>query len=404
MLTYVQAAQYTYTLFRNRIGTMQAFQGVTDAYWVAGNTFNTLLDYWSNLGQKPDMTAVSMFMDYFHQTVPSTADQTFLNKLAQKGLDGGPWLDDHGWWGNAILTALENAIQFGFSSELISTLTQDAKNCWYLMQYGWDAQANPLPGGVYNCKKQDWAMTGRNSVTNLVFWLMSIRLAAYTKDDTYLTTADSLNWFEQGFAQGDLFDQGVNLVRERMKGMWHTDESDGFYWAGDQGLFIACLMNEPRQMSKAFGAKMSDVANGVTKLMIDKTNILHDHVLNNPDFDNDYAVGKGVFMRHAMRLAQTLPQNSDLAKTIFASAQSAYKTAYVDPGFNRFINFNWNPTAQLPKSTSEWDTTNRATLSAFRTIILLAAGLNAFIAAAVLDPNGIISVDETENKPEPALT
>lgn len=66
--------------------------------------------------------------------------------------------------------------------------------------------------------------------------------------------------------------------------------------------------------------------------------------------------------------------------------------------------FNWNPTAQLPKSTSEWDTTNRATLSAFRTIILLAAGLNAFIAAAVLDPNGIISVDETENKPEPALT
>jgi hypothetical protein len=30
--------------------------------------------------------------------------------------------------------------------------------------------------------------------------------------------------------------------------------------------------------------------------------------------------------------------------------------------------------------------------------------LNAFIAAAVLDPNGIISVDETENKPEPALT
>lgn len=103
-----------------------------------------------------------------------------------------------------------------------------------------------------------------------------------------------------------------------MKGMWHTEETDGFYWAGDQGLFIGCMMNE----------------------------------------------------KH----------------------------------FKRLINFNWHPGARLPQSTSGWDDTNRAQPDPLRAMVLQAAGLNAFVAAAVLDPNGTFGMDETENKPEPALT
>ncbi len=48
-------------------------------------------------------------IDYFHKTVKEDAADADLKKLAEQGLAAGPWLDDYGWWGNAFLTAWENA-------------------------------------------------------------------------------------------------------------------------------------------------------------------------------------------------------------------------------------------------------------------------------------------------------
>jgi hypothetical protein len=59
-------------------------------------------------------------------------------------------------------------------------------------------------------RKTDWALTGRNSVTNEQYWLMSVRLAAFTNDQKYLDPdTDILKWFDDGFAEERLFDPGA---------------------------------------------------------------------------------------------------------------------------------------------------------------------------------------------------
>jgi hypothetical protein len=393
MVTYSAAAQASYNLLVKKWNSMKPFEGQNDAFWVAANMFNTFLDYWVASRNQPDRNITRMSVDYYHKTVPTDSTQAQLDKLAQKGLDGevgGMWLDDYGWWANAFLAALENADQLGLSGDDKAVLLQDSKNCWYLMKYGWDANATPLPGGVWNCKKTSWALTGRNDVTNLQYWLMSVRLAAYTGDDKYLDpNTNILKWFEAGFQDKLLFDSNSFLVRERMKGFFHADETEGFYWAGDQGLFIGCCLAEKRSTTPEFKALRDQVANDVVSKMIDDSKVLHDHVVSSSysGFDNDYACGKGVFMRHAITLAK-LTKNADLIKCIMQSADYAYNTASVNPNFERSIQFDWNPQGKLPPG--NWDNTTRTAITPFRGMILQASGVNVLTAAASLDPNGVI--------------
>lgn len=72
--------------------------------------------------------------------------------------------------------------------------------------------------------------------------------------------------------------------------------------------------------------------------MIDDAKVLLDHVVSSSysGFDNDYACGKGVFMRHAITLAQ-LTKNAALTNCIMQSANYEYNTASVDPNFARSI-------------------------------------------------------------------
>lgn len=395
MATYSAAAQASYSLFDSKWDLMKPFEGQNDAFWVAANMFNTFLDYWVALKSQPDRDVTRTSVDYYHKTVPTDSTLAHLDELAQKGLNGEKgfmWLDDYGWWANAFLTALENAEQLGLSGDDEALLLQDSKNCWYLMTCGWDANATPLPGGVWNCAKTDWALTGRNNVTNLQYWLMSVRLASYTKDSKYLI-GNSLEWFEDGFKENLLFDANSFLVRERMKSFFHADETEGFYWAGDQGLFIGCCLAEKRATTPKFKALLDQVTHEVASKMIDDSKVLHDHVVSSTysDFDNDYACGKGVFMRHALTLAK-LTKNAELTECIKQSANYAYNTASVDAGFNRSIQFDWNPQGTLPPG--DWDNTTRAKITPFRGMILQASGVNVLTAAASLDPNGVIPGSE----------
>lgn len=399
MITYMQGAVSSYNLLVRGLDNKGPITTEKDSFWVAANTFNAILDYWVASKNLPDTDISKNFVNYFHQTVPTNSSMEQLKALAQKGLngiDGGMWLDDYGWWANSFLTALENADQLGLSGDDIETLTQDSINCWNLMTFGWDPAATPLPGGVWNCKKEDWALTGRNNVTNLQFWLMSVRLAAYTKNDAYLNPQmDILKWFEDGYTQNRLFDGELKLVRERMVGFLHEDETIGFYWAGDQGLFIGCMLADKRiQIGTDFQSLRDAVAQTVTTNMTDNVQVLHDHVFTRPDgFGNDYACGKGVFMRHAVELAK-LTKNASLLKVILYSAQYAWNTADIDAGLSHAIQFSWNKNGQLPPG--NWDSSASVTKTPFRTMILQASGLNALSAAAQIDPNGVIPNSQME--------
>jgi hypothetical protein len=223
---------------------------------------------------------------------------------------------------------------------------------------------------------------------------MSVRLAALANDSKYLEP-DSLQWFEDGFAKDLLFDktkddQNVYTVRERFIGEHDSDAAPGFYWAGDQGLFLRCLLEEKRTMQPAFAQLKTQIIDAVVSNMIDKQNVIHDHTMPPKlnTFDNDYATGKGVFIRHALKIVQAT-NNQKLRDCIMASANFAWNTSTQTPDFQHYFQFCWNTKGTLPPG--NWDTTYKeGTLTAFRGVILQASGLDAISAGAALNPNGVI--------------
>ncbi len=201
------------------------------------------------------------------------------------------------------------------------------------MNYGWDNKNTPpVPGGVWNCQHAGWSLIGRNTVTNSVFWLMSVRLAAMANDPSYLEPS-SLKWFETGFAGGLLFDKNnkkeyIYTVRERFVGENDWDAAPGFYWPGDQGLFLRCLYEDKRAMQPTFAELKTRIIDAVLSDMVDTQNVIHDHTMPTKlkQFDNDYATGKGVFIRHALKIVE-LTNHQKLRECIMASADFAWNTA-----------------------------------------------------------------------------
>jgi hypothetical protein len=217
---------------------------------------------------------------------------------------------------------------------------------------------------------------------------MSVRLAALTDDSQYLDP-NSLQWFENGCADGlakcRLFDP-VYTVRERFIGEHDWDKAPGFYWVGDQGLFLRCLFEEKRSMQSDFAQLKTKIVDAVLNNMVDNQKVIHDHTLPTGDlsqFDNDYATGKGVFIRHALKIVQ-LTNNQQLKDCIMASANFAWNSS-----IEHYFQFCWNTKGTLPPG--NWDTTyNGDAPSPFRTVILQASGLDAISAAAALSPSGVI--------------
>ena len=406
MTTYLEAAKDAYMGLLLRWNNMAPIKGdpekgeapATDGFWIAANTFNAFLDYWICTGEPAAREITFPIRDYFHKTVKEDATDADLKKLTKKGLAAGPWLDDYGWWGNAFLTGWENADALGFSGDDVAECKQSAINCWTIMKYGWDTKKTPpVPGGVWNCKRDEWYLTGRNTVTNSVFWLLSVRLAALTNDSQYLDP-DSLQWFADGFAKSLLFnktqDQQENIytVRERFICEHDWYRAPGFYWAGDQGLFLRCLFEEKRPMESDFEQLKTQILDAVLNDMADDKKVIHDHtmpkILN--QFDNDYATGKGVFIRHALKIVQ-LTSNQKLKDCIMASANFAWNTATVLPDLPHYFQFCWNKKGKLPAG-NNWDTTYKEEKDALpiRAVILQASGLDAVSAAAALNRDGVI--------------
>ena len=213
-----------------------------------------------------------------------------------------------------------------------------------------------------------------------------MRLHARRQDDRFLDpNTDVLKWFEDGFDKGLLFDGSSRLVRERFLGEHNSDVVKGFYWAGDQGLFLACCAAEKRTVRSSFEGLQGKVCGAVLSGMTDDSKVIHDHKVPLPEFDNDYATGKGVFMRHALPLAKA---NADLKQCILQSARYAWNNATIYQD-TRTFQYGWNNSGKnLPPGS--WDTVSSTPNSDFRSFILQASGLDAIAAAAALDPNGVV--------------
>jgi hypothetical protein len=110
-------------------------------------------------------------------------------------------------------------------------------------------------------------------------------------------------------------------------------------------------------MAPAYASLKTDILDAVLTKMVDNVHVLHDHAVSSTlaMFSNDYATGKGIFMRHALGVAKLI-NNKTLEDCIFASANYAWNTAAVDPDFSRLFRFAWNKKGKLPRGL--WDNTD----------------------------------------------
>jgi len=250
---------------------------------------------------------------------------------------------------------------------LFREILASANECWEQMSSNWDdsvySPAVPIQGGVWNNRDDSNDMSGRNSVTNELFWILSARL----KKPRAL---DARKWFLQwvqffGTPQtGILNAQG--LVLERPTG---NPTYLGWFWTGDQGLFLAGL-------TAAGWNNPPDIGGAVLNHILDPGGVVHEQWLGmfNGNYDRDYATGKGVLLRNLGDINMGLP-GRPYSKFILTNARAVW-CHRVDSNTNQF-GFNWNP-AYPPEKEPD--------MSSIWPLVLQTAGQDALTSSLLVAP------------------
>lgn len=229
-------------------------------FWKRGNTFDACL----------------VFANAVQQRWPNDPQVKEMNqkivKMLEQNLDyfdsiniGYMWADDFGWWGLMALNARKLLLQLN-QTELADkywVLADDS--CWRHKRdaaYDHTLDALPVPHGCRNGDANGYSLGVKNTVTNVLLFLLSSRIykmakAENRKDtDKYMEMAYAQwKWFAEWFKLEEyqflkkLSGDGA-LVQERpmaeFEGSGYTEKihppwAEGWVWTGDQGMIVAAL-------------------------------------------------------------------------------------------------------------------------------------------------------------------
>jgi hypothetical protein len=386
--TYRSAAQAGFEVLTQQYKTPHIFDG---NFWFGGTTLNTCLNY----------LVAAKQTDRSVQILP-TAFDVYQSLRTNPGW----WKDDYGWWGVAFAFAISHRRQLGYGGpshdELFNELLAAAKSCWEQLRENWRnttynrkvkggysdnaAAGADIRGGTFNNSPDSTnpPLSGRNSVTNEGFWILSQRLAQLVPGDpsySQMAGAESA-WFAQWLAfpknnsgrTGILNDLG--LVLERPTGN-RTDPA--WFWSGDQGLFINALSADSRLSH--------NIAKSVIANMTDDQNVLHDNLqfLDFKDlqtFAADYATGKGIFMRNFLTLILANPAR-------YSSFVKANATAvWCNRSKANQFTYNWNP---ADKTAEPRILRVSGKSDQLCDLVMQAAGQEALNAAVYIAPDEVIA-------------
>jgi len=391
--TYQSAAKQGFEKLVSQYKTAKIFEPLN--IWFGGNTLHTCLDYliWTpNSDEKKDKSRI---VEYAFNAVfkkmnafPPGArfDCAYLSR-------SGWWRDDFGWWGIALLMAVNNRVSLGYGDKQNDAMFQEilaaAQCCWVQLLGNWRdlpyndddvdqaAGSSDIKGGAFNILTGD-LMGGRNSVTNELFWILSQRLAQHFPNDPLYSAqaAKYANWFGRWFDTGQIL-TSQNLILERPTG---NGLASKWYWSGDQGLMIEALpADDPRRDKIAQAAQETLAEKGV----------LHENVKDLTGslagFMADYATGKGIFMRNLARFAN-VNKNGDYIKFITDNASTVW--SHRDKT-NQFP-FNWDLSEpkheeNILRMKTEDDRQNKP--DDLCDLIMQSAGQDALNAAMLIAPD-----------------
>ncbi|MCU7552213.1 hypothetical protein OCK74_24050 [Chitinophagaceae bacterium LB-8] len=322
----------------NRFETIWEFND----FWRRGNTFDACLNFTDAAQQRwPDDTEIKSMQQKVNVMLEK-------NMAYFKSFDpSGFWADDFGWWGLMGLNARKHLLRTGYT-ELADKYRQLSSDlCWKQMKdhaYDFSTTAKPVPHGCSNGDAKGIHKGVKNTVTNVLFFLLSTRIYRLTlaekigDNEKYLETAyNQWIWFDSWFQlkQYEYLKKttsGGALVQERptafFDGSGYTDITHptwykGWVWTGDQGMLLAALTDmlaiknniadwlaknkkEADFNVKAFADKVNTyislIAKGIkTTLISEKDNIIREAPLvanMGPEFGSDYLAGRGIMMRY----------------------------------------------------------------------------------------------------------
>jgi hypothetical protein len=353
-------------------GRENAFDGY---FWLAANALQTCLEYLLRSGRTDDRELLVVAETIYRRLLPV-----------------GWWRDDFGWWGNAFVLAWSNRQQLGYAApvydDLFNNLIQHSLDCAQVLNGGWSDEpygipadhAGPgtgaFPGGVYNVlpaqQPPDKPLTGRNSVTNELFWLLcqALQEAQPGKGPSPdRIKAWFYNWL--GLESGGLLAADRAVVLERPRG-WIGDLT--WCWTGDQGLLFRALTNAG-DPETAHVVAFSAFAH-----MADDSGILFDTPRPPSGYLLDYATGKGVLMRHLVWPGD--PPLADPMPNLIMANASAVWINRLDKYGHQFGN-DWSGAfATLPVTGPQ--------PQPLCNIVMQASGQDALNAALLIAPDGEI--------------
>jgi hypothetical protein len=322
--------------------------------WRKANTLQAVAQYWhttTDAGRKQKaMTIIKEGYDFYS------------SKKA-----GEWWVDDFGWWAGFFADLSDYTHAFPLAPPFDqANLVVEAQYCYTRMQKNLDKQH----GGIWNTPDLNNSYCEKNTITN--GWMLNVaaNLFMVTSDAAYKATAEAqYKWLTTG-KYLNYSPQSWRLYTAEGLLLWVADGpytlgpnhgpptvKDG-YWSGDEGVFLrgltpyingicatadrhGLLVNCQKLITNAI-ATFSD-PNKVR--FVDIENVMHESA-RNPDWSNDLATGKGVFMRLVTRFAfqhnyfSDKPFEAAFKQFVKATAQSAWCSGNTTTGET---GPNWNP-------------------------------------------------------------
>ena len=339
-------------------------------FWKRGNTFDACLTFVDSVQQLwPDDRAVKAMQLKVKDMLEENL--TFFNRFDP----GDLWADDFGWWGLMALNARKHLLKIG-ESELADTyLKLSTDLCWeYKKRTAYDhtTTANPVPHGCRNGDANGISKGVKNTVTNVLLFLLSSRIYRLTLSENI---GDNDKFLDMAYRQWLWFDQWFKLekyeylkkispsgalVQERPMAFFegsgyqekiHPPWAEGWVWTGDQGMLVGALTDmlavrkelagwlNKNSIDLDFDTAVFEtrirsiiklVGKGVKEALISNEDgiIREAPCLSSfgPIHGRDYVAGRGIMMRYLGGNEEKALLGVDLSDNIMATVEAIWQT------------------------------------------------------------------------------
>lgn len=374
------ANDYSNTLKMRSIAAFKRFGDVWNFndFWKRGNTFDACLTFADALQQRwPDDAEVMDIQERVGKMLEENL--VFFNGFNL----GDLWADDFGWWGLMALNARKHLLRIGKKELADKYLKLSTDLCWEYKKktaYDYTDGAKPVPHGCRNGDANGNSKGVKNTVTNVLLFLLSSRIYRLTLEeniadnDKYLDMAyRQWLWFDEWFELDEyeylksITHRGV-LVQERPMAFFegsdyqekiHPPWVEGWVWTGDQGMLVAALTDmlaiknkladylvknnidtnfNPVAFDVKIRALIKRIGVGIKKTLVGNVDdiVREAPCLSSfgPNHGNDYVAGRGIMVRYLGAEEERALLGVDLGNTIKTTADAIWKTR--DASNNQF--------------------------------------------------------------------